>query len=319
MVGRLLALVVAVAMVVGSLALRSRIDKGNEVRRLTCSSELAAVCNGIGHGVRITIEPAGTTADRLVGLSPGDDAGLDGWLVAGPWPAMVDAARQASARDPLFGGRSEPLASSPLALVVESRRAGALAKACTPLSWPCVATAATKQWQDLGGPSFATFGAVKADIPDPASSAGGVAVLGAISDGLFTGRDFARDDDRLRSALAGLRRVATQPGPDAVTTVLTAAAVTDTVATTEAEALGVLDQAANRNAVAVLYPSAVVVDVELGSVGTGGPTTNLAALVRGSAGRDALTTAHWKLGPPAAGTTTDSGVLAALRAAWRGQ
>src|SRR5438874_13122849 len=97
---RLGALVVAVAMVVGSLVLRARIDRGRTTARLTCTTELETACRNIGHGVKVTIEPAGVTADRLTGLDPGADAGLDGWMTPGPWPQAVDADRRGAGQDP---------------------------------------------------------------------------------------------------------------------------------------------------------------------------------------------------------------------------
>src|SRR5581483_2548175 len=102
--GRIVAFAVAIAMVVGSLVLRSHFDRSNRALRLTCSTELADACQRLGHGTRVTVEAAGVTADRLSALPDGEDPGLDGWLVAGPWPGAVDAARQSAGRQPLFGG-----------------------------------------------------------------------------------------------------------------------------------------------------------------------------------------------------------------------
>src|SRR3954454_4721649 len=123
MAARVGALALAVAMVVGSLVVRSRIDRRRTTARLTCAPELEAACHAIGHGVKVTIEPAGVTADRLVGLNPGADAGLDGWMTPGPWPQAVDADRQAAGKDPIFGGTQPRLASTRLAVVVANRRA----------------------------------------------------------------------------------------------------------------------------------------------------------------------------------------------------
>src|SRR5689334_20638090 len=104
MPARVGALVLAVAMVVGSLLVRSRIDRSRTTARLTCATELEAACRAIGHGVKVTIEPAGVTADRLAGLDPGADAGLDGWMTPGPWPQAVDADRRVAGKDPIFAG-----------------------------------------------------------------------------------------------------------------------------------------------------------------------------------------------------------------------
>ena len=102
-----------------------------------------------------------------------------------------------------------------------------------------------------------------------------------------------------------------------MSTVITTPAITDVAAGSEADARSVVAGAANPNAATVLYPASVNVGVELGSVGGTAAATDLANLVRGGTGASALSAAHWKAGPPAAGTTTDPGVLAALRAAWQ--
>src|SRR3954452_20616457 len=131
---RLGALAVAVAMVVGSLVVRSRIDRSRTTARLTCATELEAACRAIGQGVKVTIEPAGVTADRLSALDPGADAGLDGWMTPGPWPQAVDAGRRLAGKDPIFGGGAQPrLASTRLAVVVANRRA----TECPSPTWDC--------------------------------------------------------------------------------------------------------------------------------------------------------------------------------------
>src|SRR5919202_6922334 len=94
---RLLALLAAAAMVAGSVAIRSRLDRNEEDRtnpvRVVCASELGRVCDSVGRtGARVTVEAATTTAERL-GTSSGDDPGLDGWLVPAPWPQIVDGRR----------------------------------------------------------------------------------------------------------------------------------------------------------------------------------------------------------------------------------
>src|SRR5436309_11901831 len=115
MAARLGALVLAVAMVVGAVVARRHIDRAAVVVRLTCATELADVCGRLPGRVKVTIAPAGTTADRLTALAPGADPGLDGWLTPGPWPQLVDAARVAASREPVFGSAVGPLARSPLA------------------------------------------------------------------------------------------------------------------------------------------------------------------------------------------------------------
>src|SRR3954471_5197216 len=305
----------AVGMVVGSLVLRSRMDKSSRTLRLTCVEELADACQQLDRAT-VTVESAGTTADRLTALGPGEDPGFDGWLTVGPWPEMVDIARQNAAQEPLFT-RKDAVAWSPLAVLVETQRAAALKTHCPPPAWVCIATAAGRPWSGFGLP--ATFGQVKENLPDPVLSSDGVAVLGAISDDLFKDAEFDVHDDRLRGLLAGLKKSAQTKAPATVAMgeVLTAPAITDVADGSEADALSILRGAANQNGATVLYPAAVKVGVVFGQIGDSAEARDLAELVRGSAGTGSLTAANWKSGAPATGTTTDPGELAALRAAWR--
>jgi len=63
LVARLAAVVLAVAMVVGALLFRSHMDKSARTLRLTCVEELADACGRLTRA-KVTIEPAGTTAER---------------------------------------------------------------------------------------------------------------------------------------------------------------------------------------------------------------------------------------------------------------
>src|SRR5437764_8504836 len=139
MPARIGAVVAAIAMIVVAVVVRDRIDKKETTARLTCSTELAAVCGHLGKGIKVTVEPAGTTFDRLAKLDPGADPGLDGWLVAGPWPEMVNADRRGRALPELFGAGRAPVAASPLVAVVEAQRAAVLRTKCgDPVHWACV-------------------------------------------------------------------------------------------------------------------------------------------------------------------------------------
>src|SRR5438445_12235424 len=69
---------------------------------LTCATELATVCTALEDRAIVTVEPAGTTAQRLAGVAAGPDPGLDGWLALQPWPALADNARSRAAAPTLF-------------------------------------------------------------------------------------------------------------------------------------------------------------------------------------------------------------------------
>src|SRR4051794_16732215 len=114
MPARLGALVLAVAMVAGAIFVRGHIDRSRSTFRLTCATELEDACRTMGHGAEVTVEPAGTTADRLIALPPDDDPGLDAWLAPGPWPQVVDAARPSA---PLFAGDKPALGQSRIGVV----------------------------------------------------------------------------------------------------------------------------------------------------------------------------------------------------------
>ena len=88
------------------------------------------MCENLGNGIHVTIEPAGKTLERLATLEPGADAGMDGWLVAGPWPDMVNIQRRVAGASALFAPNPPVLAASPLVAVVDTLRAPTLQKAC---------------------------------------------------------------------------------------------------------------------------------------------------------------------------------------------
>jgi hypothetical protein len=321
MVARIAALVAAVAMVVGAIVVRANLDDKALKTRLTCSTELAPACERLaGDGVSVTIEPAGTTADRLVALDPGTDPGLDGWLAAGPWPQIVDAARRSRAAEALFDGTSGVLGSTPLVAVLETKRAALVTGKCgaTP-DWACVGLLPATAWKALGGSE--SLGQVKAGISDPGTQAEGVGVLEAMATGTFKGRDFSVDDDALRQLLRTMRASRVQTGPDAVTTLLVSrGAELDMVFTSEAEALTVLASAADRNVATVLYPAPVTnLNAQLGSPASTPATRKLSDLLHDGSGARALTAAGWKAPASATGATDDPGVLAALRKVWQEQ
>ncbi|MBA3653843.1 MAG: hypothetical protein H0W70_06570, partial [Actinobacteria bacterium] len=67
---RIAALVAAVALIAGALVLRSRWDENQRrgTYRLTCATELADACRTLDPtAFAVTVEPAGTTTDRLIG------------------------------------------------------------------------------------------------------------------------------------------------------------------------------------------------------------------------------------------------------------
>ncbi len=317
-------------MVVGSLAVRSRLDEsagnggggGGDSLRLVCSTELFQVCEALNEDLTVSVEPAGVTADRL-SKAPDGPASLDGWLVPSPWPEIVRGARQRSGLTPMLDAAGPPLARSPLVLAVWPDRAAVLRQRCPggQVTWRC--------WGDLAGQ-----GQIKPGHAD-VNEAVGLAAVGAATAGFSANRpDLARadleDNDDYRSWLARLERAVSTfrpTGGSALQDMLLKGPVQfDAVATTEAEAAPLVAGSARTDKPVVIYPSPVTtVDVVLATV-PGNRAKRLNAAVRGDDGLDALARSGWRVPRrrpangipsqpelPAAGGLPDAGILEFLR------
>ncbi len=315
-------------MIVGALVVRGRLDdrqeEAGQVYRLVCSSDLGPVCDDLQTAlpgrVDMTIEPAGTTADRLRRLD--GDPGLDGWLVLDPWSALVDEARRAASLPPLFAAGRPPLARSPLVIVGWKDRAEALGPTCAvpgSIGWKCLGEAAGQPWKDRRGQEV--WGDVKVGHADPAADGTGLLVLGQATVDFFDGRTdlstFDLEDDGYQRWLLGLERPMTPSPRSPLDRMLQIGrAAYDFVGTTEAEAAKV-DGAASRAALTKIYPSSMAsADVVL-ALTPGGRGDRLRAIVDERA-RDGLTDSGWKE-PGAAGLAPANGLpspglLDALRA-----
>ncbi|MCU1430026.1 MAG: hypothetical protein JWL83_4026 [Actinomycetia bacterium] len=186
---RLLALLVAAAMVLGATVLRSSVfDKKNNgttsakgVARLACATELADACNAIerasGGHVQVIIEAAGDTAQRIVSAPDATAVGIDGWLTLAPWPQIVSERRQRAGDPSVFGTVSARVARSALVIAVRRDREQLLAKRCAgAITWRCIGTVAGKSFADLGAPTVG--GTVQPAHPEPVHSGSGLLVLG---------------------------------------------------------------------------------------------------------------------------------------------
>jgi len=337
---RVLAVVGAIAMVAGSLAVRSRLDHtsatGSQVLRLICATELEPACTTLAHDdtrIRLTLEPAGTTADRLA-TSEGDLA-LDGWLTTAPWPDLVDLERRGHSLDPLFAPGRSVLARSPLVIAIRKDRAAVLGPRCpgSPVQWRCLGEAAGTPggWAAIGGRP--EWGPVKVGHGSPATDGVGLSVLGQAVGSWFGRTDVATvdlDDGAFQAWFAGLERpLLASPAP--LETMLVNPAAFDAVGTTEAEAGPLLARSARGKDVDLLYPSPMATaDVVLAvPVGEAKAAGNLRATVGGSAGRKALAAAGWRVDGqprppgvpdspalPATANLPSPGLLDALRARW---
>ena len=341
MVARLLAVLAAVGMVLGAIAVRDRIEDGDgggsTTISLVCATELASTCQRLegqlGGDARlsVTVEPAGVTASRL---SAGPLEGVDGWLVTRPWAEAARAARERAGLEPALGvGRA--LARSPVVLAVWPDRAEALRRHCPAgqIDWRCVGDRAGQRWEELGGQP--AWGLVKPGHADPGQEAIGLVVLGSAATGFFGNAGFSRveieEDDGFRSWLSRLERAVPTFRPSGGTPLqdmlLKGPAAFDVVGTTEAEGRTRLASAARSDKPVLLYPAPVATaDVVLASV-SGPASQRLGRLLRGRGAREALSEGGWRVGGAApAGTgpalapdsgLPDAGVLQALLQAWR--
>ncbi len=325
---RLLAVVGAVAMVAGAVVVRAGIDDRNqraaEVYRLVCSSDLGPVCDELRDAdpgrVEVTVESASATADRLRRLD-GDPA-LDGWLVTGPWPALVDEARRFGSLPPVFdaGGPGDPLARSPLVVVAWRERADALAPTCPDdlVGWRCLGEAAGRPWTERDGSP--EWGDVKVGHADPSADGTGLLVLGQATVGWFGRTDLSTldlADDTFTGWLTQLER----PMPPSPTSPLDrmlqiGRAAYDFVGTTEAESTKV-DTAASRAALVKLYPSPMATADVVLAVPPGARGDRLRDVVTERA-EDALAESGWQepaaSGLPPGDGLPDPDLLDALRA-----
>ncbi len=247
---RVLALVAAAAMVAGSIAIRSRLDRNEEERtnpvRVVCAAELGPVCDALRRtGAHVTIEGAGTTADRL-GRASEEEPGVDGWLVPAPWPQIVDGRRRQASLLPLFADVGAPIARSPLVLVVEKALADRIGPRCAgPVGWKCLGEQA---------------GTARPRHPEP-STAFGALILGQATAAWFGRVDnlstFDLDDPGFAKWFQALERAAppTASGGSPLEEMLgTTFATYNAVGTIEAEAVPVVGTSALRERVTVLYP-----------------------------------------------------------------
>lgn len=317
MAARVVALLAAVAMVVGAVFVRDRLDDDTERRtttlRLVCSTELSAVCEALADDpeteVVATVEPAATTADRLVALPSGGSTALDGWMVAGPWPAMVTEARDRKGLGQALLTTGRVLARSPVVLAVWPDRASALATRCpggVP-GWKCLGEVAGAPWEEVGGQP--TWGKVKPGHP-PLATGAGLAVLGAATAAYFGQPNLSSaelDDDAYEDWLTRFERAAPPvPGSTLEAMVVRGRSTFDAVGTIEAEAGPLLARSPRQDKPTLLYPSPVATaDVVLAT--GGGPAGRLLTeLVSGEQGRRELAGNGWRV----AGEVRSRGVAA---------
>jgi hypothetical protein len=288
-------------MVAGALFVRGRLDdrevEQGQVYRLVCSVDLGQVCDDLGDAypgrVEVTVEPAGTTADRLRAVD--GDPGLDGWLVADPWPQIVDGARQAASLSPIFAAGEPPLARSPLVIVAWKDRAEALAPICPDgkIGWKCLGDAAGEPWP---GPGHPEWGDVKVGHADAADDGTGLLVLGQATVEWFGRANlsaFDLDDDAYQRWFAGLERpMQPSPGSPLGRMLLIGRAAYGAIGTTEADAR-LVDKAASRDSLTKIYPAPMATTDVVLAVTPGDRGARLRDIV-GAQAREVLVDSGWK-------------------------
>jgi hypothetical protein len=198
------ALALAVAMIAGAWLIRTRVIEADDSTRpkprstastVVCLTELRDVCRAAFAGrtdIELRIETASATLDRRgTDKEPGDEI----WITMQPFPEAVERLRTQN-RNEASEATVEPLASSPLALVVAANRAESLQIGCgEPVDWRCLGKAAGDSWTELD--AAAASGVVRpAFAPHPDTAIGRLGVAQAML-GYFGGAGIDRNDPGL--------------------------------------------------------------------------------------------------------------------------
>ena len=275
---RVLALLAAVALIVGAVVVRGVLDDDGSTNgggdqpdhalRVVCGEEMRAACDALTAGDYVVlVEPTTTTADRLTD-APANDPGLDVWVAPSPWPEMVDGTRERAGLPTLFATQ-DPLARSLLAAVVPETLG-----VC---SWECLGDRAATDLR-IGG--------------RPLDSGIGLVHLAAFASGRLGTTDFASND--LDSATQGwLRAIAENVDEvtDPVTRMLLIRASYDVALSYGAEAENVLAAASEdrRAGLKVAYPEPMVPIIAVAAAVEGASVpTELAGGLRATGWAEAL-------------------------------
>lgn len=320
---RLVAVLVAVGLVAGAVALRRSLDgdasggadvSGDGTTTLICGSDLRRTCDALAAqspAVRFRVEDEADTAERLSDPQV-TSLDADGWLVAGPWVAIVADNRSAAGAPSLdLGVPSAVLGRSPAVIVAAADRAAALEGACPGgVTWACVGGFAGRPWVDAGGQ--ASWGAVRPGLAPPSTGSGLVAWSQAISSQTVANGlppIWARNDldDPVVSTwfdqLAGQAKRGGSASNDPLARFLVAPATFGAVGALESAAGPAVARAAGRSDTRLLYPEPVVsADVTL-TPAAGGRADDLLDALGGESVAVELARDGWRVAgqPDAAG------------------
>jgi hypothetical protein len=309
---RIAALVAAVAMVVGSLAVRDRMNHpngksptggGSNALAIVCATELGPVCDAIavGGGATVVIESAAVTEARLRGADA-NEPGLDAWLAPGPWPQMVDIVRRQANKPVLFRPTLDRVARSPLVLVAWKDQAEKLKTGPE-----CQGTVTSKCVGDAVIAAHFKLGA-----PD-AGDGVGLLVDGALVSGLIGNSDWATNDLDEAAVSGWIAQVdrsvdaARRDGARSLNDLLITHAVANGFVTTEADGGPGRQRAASRDQLDLIYLSPpATADVLLGTT-PGSRGDKVRKLLQSDRAKGALQTNGWRVagrpGVPGVDTT----------------
>jgi len=335
---RLVAVVVALGLVLGGLAVRQyrsgedlslpSLGGSDRVVNLVCIQELATVCQGLEtETLKVTIEAAGVTADRLSGADASvQSTGIDGWIAPVSWIEMVRQKRARAGAPPLLGTAGPVIARTPIIVVTDNARITAISSKCKEgalgqpgperpgddvaksgvqgvTSWRCIGDVmGSGRWARLVAQTGSGWGDIKVGWDNPGTSATGLATLGSFTTGYFGRSDIdalSIDDDAsgygqwITSATSSLASV--NNSANALSSLLAAGpAAFDFVVIGEAASTTLLNGAARRNSVVALYPTpTTTIDLALATLGE---NKKLKELVEAKQMKKTLRDAGWRAG-----------------------
>jgi hypothetical protein len=311
---RALAIVAVVVMVGAAVILRGWLDDDDGGSKpptgsassgrptLLCASELGDVCRAIEQheDVDVRIEPASTSARRLMNENDLGDVGVDGWLTVAPQSGIVNDAQQRNGREPFFAP-DETVARSPLVFVGRTDRMKTLADHCGQdgITWKCLGDLVNMNWSAIGGQP--TWNEVTVGHADPATDTTGLLVLGQEATSKLGNHTFdlsAIQADDFSTWFQNLEANVDLGGVDGpLAQMVQLGAGSDVAEVTEAEACTRIPPSRAARTLQVVTPAPVTTaDVVFAGVRKDAKTDAVRAAATGEAARQALAQGHWRVG-----------------------
>jgi hypothetical protein len=191
-VKRVVALIVAVGLVIGAVAIRRAIDDDTTVTtepsgsdpsrpaatgKVLCAGDLGDVCATIADSI---IENPAVTVDRL---AKGEPLGADAWIASAPWPQIASERARLQGRSLALTLPTTPIARTPLSFFLLTASADAIRGQCGGVvDWKCLLRSS---------PS------VRIDFDDPLASTAGLLAVIQQASSFFGTADFGSNDFRL--------------------------------------------------------------------------------------------------------------------------